>query len=74
MKASELGVDYVLLGGDLFHENKPTRTTLVKAIQIIKRYSLNDRPVGFQILSDQASNFVAGWEWQNGCACAVFVC
>ena len=60
MKATELDVDYVLLGGDLFHENKPSRTTLVKAIEIIKKHCLGDRAVGFQILSDQASNFVSG--------------
>ncbi len=32
--AADLGADAVLLGGDLFHENKPSRSTLVKAIQV----------------------------------------
>lgn len=47
-------------GGDLFHENKPSRSTLVKAIQIINRHCLGDQPVSFQILSDQNANFVGG--------------
>ncbi|RAL44580.1 hypothetical protein DM860_003339 [Cuscuta australis] len=50
-------VDFLLLGGDLFHENKPSRTTLVKAIEILRRYCLNDRPVQFQVVSDQTMNF-----------------
>lgn len=50
-------VDFVLLGGDLFHENKPSRTTLVKAIEILRRYCLNDQPVQFQVVSDQTVNF-----------------
>lgn len=50
-------VDFVLLGGDLFHENKPSRSTLVKAIEILRKYCLNDRPVPFQVVSDQTLNF-----------------
>ncbi|CAH9099414.1 unnamed protein product [Cuscuta europaea] len=50
-------VDFLLLGGDLFHENKPSRTTLVKAIEILRRYCLNDRPVQFEVVSDQTVNF-----------------
>ncbi|WVY99971.1 hypothetical protein V8G54_026041 [Vigna mungo] len=55
--AERQGVDFVLLGGDLFHENKPSRSTLVKAIEILRRYCLNDRPVPFQVVSDQTLNF-----------------
>ncbi|PON55870.1 DNA double-strand break repair protein Mre, partial [Parasponia andersonii] len=50
-------VDFLLLGGDLFHENKPSRTTLVKAIEILRRHCLNDRPIQFQVVSDQTVNF-----------------
>ena len=50
-------VDFLLLGGDLFHENKPSRSTLVKAMEILRRYCLNDQPVQFQVVSDQTVNF-----------------
>lgn len=52
-----LQVDFLLLGGDLFHENKPSRSALVKAIEILRRYCLNDQPVQFQVVSDQTVNF-----------------
>lgn len=55
--AEQKQVDFMLLGGDLFHENKPSRSTLVKAIEILRRYCLNDRPVPFQVVSDQTLNF-----------------
>ncbi|XP_020241514.1 double-strand break repair protein MRE11 isoform X1 [Asparagus officinalis] len=55
--AEQKQVDFLLLGGDLFHENKPSRSTLVKAIEILRRYCLNDRPVPFQVVSDQTVNF-----------------
>ncbi|KAH9302824.1 hypothetical protein KI387_014407, partial [Taxus chinensis] len=55
--AEKKQVDFLLLGGDLFHENKPSRTTLVKTIEILRRYCLNDRPVHFQVVSDQTINF-----------------
>ncbi|KAJ7535711.1 hypothetical protein O6H91_12G043300 [Diphasiastrum complanatum] len=55
--ASKHQVDLVLLGGDIFHENKPSRATLVRTIEILRRYCLNDRPVEFQVVSDQTVNF-----------------
>ncbi|CDY14321.1 BnaA10g07340D [Brassica napus] len=55
--AEDKQVDFLLLGGDLFHENKPSRTTLVKAIEILRRHCLNDKPVHFQVVSDQTVNF-----------------
>lgn len=55
--AEQKKVDLILLGGDLFHENKPSRSTLVKAIEILRRHCLNDHPVQFQVVSDQTLNF-----------------
>ncbi len=52
-------VDLVLLGGDLFHENKPSRETLVRAIGILQRYCISNSPVAVRVLGDQAAAFVA---------------
>uniref|UniRef100_A0A0E0ARJ5 Mre11 DNA-binding domain-containing protein n=1 Tax=Oryza glumipatula TaxID=40148 RepID=A0A0E0ARJ5_9ORYZ len=48
-------VDFILLGGNLFHENKPSISTLVKSMEIIRSYCLNDHQVQFQVVSDQAA-------------------
>ncbi|TVU18520.1 hypothetical protein EJB05_34624, partial [Eragrostis curvula] len=45
-------VDFVLLGGNLFHENKLSCSTLVKSIEILRRYCLNDQSVKFQVVGD----------------------
>eukprot|EP00850_Spirogloea_muscicola_P011116 SM000068S20548 [mRNA] locus=s68:26644:32970:- [translate_table: standard] len=58
-------VDFMLLGGDLFHENKPSRTTLVRTIELLRRYCLNDHPVKFQVVSDQTVNFSQGFGHVN---------
>lgn len=50
-------VDFLLLGGDLFHENKPSRHCIYRAQTLFKRYCFGDRPIGFQIISDQKRNF-----------------
>ncbi len=52
--------DMVLLGGDLFHDNKPSRQTVVRAMEVLSKYCLGDRPVPLQVLSDQAQNFTTG--------------
>lgn len=49
--------DMVLMAGDLFHENKPSRTTLHKTMDIIRRYTMGPNPVQIQILSNQQQNF-----------------
>eukprot|EP00884_Botryococcus_braunii_P018650 jgi/Botrbrau1/5469/Bobra.27_1s0019.2 len=58
--AREQQADLVLLGGDLFHDNNPSRATLGRAIDILSRHCLNSQPVSFDILSDQAQNFASG--------------
>lgn len=50
-------VDFVLLGGDLFHENKPSRRTLYRTMDILRRHCMGPEPVGFQVISEQAQNF-----------------
>src|SRR5690606_21938652 len=55
--AKEKNVDFVLLGGDLFHDNKPSRDTLHRTIEIFRKYCLGDKPVPLRIHSDQKVNF-----------------
>ena len=47
----------LLLGGDIFHENKPTRKTMHQTFDLLREYVLGDEPVGFQIISDQREAF-----------------
>ena len=56
-KAQELRVDMVLLSGDLFHENAPSRTTLFRTMEILRKYVMGDNPVRVQVLSDQNLHF-----------------
>ncbi|KAJ1445572.1 Metallo-dependent phosphatase-like protein [Pelagophyceae sp. CCMP2097] len=57
LNCKERKVDLLLLGGDLFHDNKPTRRSMHKTMQLLRTHALGDEPVSFQILSDQAANF-----------------
>lgn len=61
--AVECDVDLVLLGGDLFHHNKPSQSTIVKCMKVIQKYCLGEKPIKFQVVSDQAANFPG----QDGC-------
>ncbi|MES1916792.1 MAG: hypothetical protein MHM6MM_008576, partial [Cercozoa sp. M6MM] len=60
--------DFVLHGGDLFHENHPSRHTLEQAIRLLSKHVLlqqcqdvekarKECQVSFDIVSDQKRNF-----------------
>ncbi|KAF2076751.1 hypothetical protein CYY_001940 [Polysphondylium violaceum] len=55
--AVQLKVDMVLLGGDLFHDNKPSRTTMYRTMELLRKYCLGEKRVGISFLSDQSVNF-----------------
>ncbi|KAI8920697.1 Metallo-dependent phosphatase-like protein [Entophlyctis helioformis] len=55
--AQEREVDFVLLGGDLFHDNKPSQRTLHATTTLLRQYCLGDKPCAMEILSDQSENF-----------------
>ncbi|XP_075238122.1 double strand break repair nuclease mre11 [Lycorma delicatula] len=55
--AVEREVDFILLGGDLFHDSKPSQKCLHEATRLLRRYCMGDRPVAVEFLSDQAENF-----------------
>ncbi|XP_078258843.1 double-strand break repair protein MRE11 isoform X2 [Rhinoraja longicauda] len=55
--AQDNEVDFILLGGDLFHDNKPSRKTLHTCMELLRKYCMGDTPIQFEILSDQSVNF-----------------
>lgn len=56
-------VDFVLLGGDLFHENKPSRATMYKTMSLLREYTLGDRPVSVELLSDPMDARAQKWSF-----------
>ena len=57
--AKRYNCDMVLLAGDLFHENRPSRQTLYKAMNILRKYCLGPGAVRIQLLSDPSRNFAS---------------
>lgn len=55
--ASKNNADFVLLGGDLFHENKPSRRTLHGCMALLRKYCMGNKPIQYEFLSDQSVNF-----------------
>lgn len=47
----------MLLGGDLFHENKPSRHAMYQCMKILRKYCLGDGAVRVQFLSDPTEAF-----------------
>ncbi|PHJ24215.1 mre11 dna-binding domain-containing protein [Cystoisospora suis] len=47
----KLNVDFLLHGGDLFDDNKPSRTTLYRTICLLRQYCLGDGPINFEVLA-----------------------
>jgi double-strand break repair protein MRE11 len=45
-------VDFILLGGDLFHENKPSRECLYQVAALLREYTLGDKSVQVELLND----------------------
>ncbi len=38
-------MDFILLAGDLFHENRPSRACVHQTIALLREYTLGDKPV-----------------------------
>jgi len=55
--AKEHDVDMVLHGGDLFHENKPSRMSMYHVTQSLRMNCLGDKPCELEMLSDASENF-----------------
>ncbi|KAK9448949.1 Mre11 DNA-binding presumed domain-containing protein [Limtongia smithiae] len=50
--AQQRDVDMVLLAGDLFHENKPSRKSMYKVSNTLRQFCYGDRPCELELLSD----------------------
>ena len=66
----QLQVDAILHGGDLFHENRPSRRSIHTTLELLRHYCLGDRPCALELLSDPCVNFVGrfgsvNWEDSN---------
>lgn len=47
--------ELLLHGGDLFHDNKPSRGSLYKVMELLRRYCLGPGDVRFEVVSDTAT-------------------
>ncbi|KAI8818933.1 DNA repair protein rad32 [Fimicolochytrium jonesii] len=63
--AQEQAVDFILLGGDLFHDNKPSRKCMHKTMTLLRKYCMGDRPCPVEFLSDSKENFSNGFGTVN---------
>ncbi|ORZ34906.1 Metallo-dependent phosphatase-like protein [Catenaria anguillulae PL171] len=55
--ANEKEVDMILLGGDLFHDSKPTVKTIHGTMNLLRKYCMGDRPCYLEYLSEGTTNF-----------------
>lgn len=51
-------VDFILLGGDLFHDANPSQNSLYQCMNLLRKYTLGSKAINLEFLSDQAINFV----------------
>jgi hypothetical protein len=52
--------DLYLFGGDMFHENKPSRNTLLRTTQLLRHYCTGKTKPQISIISDETSHFSDG--------------
>ncbi|CAI2386091.1 unnamed protein product [Moneuplotes crassus] len=48
-------IDFLLLGGDLFHEKKPSRNTFLKTFKMLNSYVMGDQDIRFKTKNFQAN-------------------
>jgi double-strand break repair protein MRE11 len=63
--AKERDVDMVLLAGDLFHENKPSRKSMYNVMRSLRLNCLGDKPCELEMLSDESEHFDATFDHVN---------
>lgn len=55
--AKDRDVDMVLLGGDLFHDNVPTRKSMYNVMRSLRLNCYGDKPCEVELLSDGSKHF-----------------
>ncbi|KAL8780857.1 MAG: hypothetical protein Q9213_006269 [Squamulea squamosa] len=63
--AKEKDVDMVLLAGDLFHENKPSRKSMYQVMRSLRMNCLGEKPCELEVLSDMTENFQGAFNHVN---------
>lgn len=63
--AKEQDVDMVLLAGDLFHENKPSRKSMYQVMRSLRMNCYGEKPCQLEMLSDASENFQGAFNHVN---------
>lgn len=63
--AKDQDVDMVLLAGDLFHENKPSRKSMYQVMRSLRMNCYSEKPCELEILSDPSENFSGSFNHAN---------
>lgn len=63
--AKERDVDMVLLAGDLFHENKPSRKAMYKVMQSLRMNCFGEKPCELEMLSEGSEQFEGLFDHAN---------
>ncbi|CAD5220779.1 unnamed protein product [Bursaphelenchus xylophilus] len=56
-KAKENECDFILLGGDLFHESEPSRRTQIRLMRLIREYCMSGPKTSLKVTSNGEDNF-----------------
>jgi len=55
-RANENKVDFMIHGGDLFHEHKPSKETLIKTNQLMTKHIFGEKQHTFKIAANKTIN------------------
>ncbi|PWA01350.1 hypothetical protein BB558_002545 [Smittium angustum] len=63
--AKSKNADFLLLGGDLFHVNQPSRSCMSKTINMFRKHCFSNKPTKLEYLSDPKVNFSTSFNVVN---------